>query len=103
MRPATPEDIEDDMRRALDEGNAELVDSLGKMLDRLGVAHPTTTMLSAALWYAQQGLWVFPLQAGSKVPLVGSHGFEDATTDAALIDWWLHKYPESNVGIATGH
>lgn len=55
-----------------------------------------------ALWYAEHGLAVFPLQPRSKEPYEGSHGFADATTDAERIKKWWGNAPESNIGIATG-
>ena len=61
------------------------------------------TLHAAALWYAQQGLHVFPLAPGSKIPRRGSHGFQDATTDAARVDAWWTADPQANIGIATGH
>jgi hypothetical protein len=61
------------------------------------------SMLSSALWYAGQGLRVFPLSPGSKIPFKGSSGCLDATSNEELIrDWW-EQDPDSNIGIATGH
>jgi Bifunctional DNA primase/polymerase, N-terminal len=65
---------------------------------------------------------VFPLAPGSKLPAIPAahppgdiarsactgqcgrdgHGFHDATTDPAKLDYWWGRYPNSNVGIATG-
>ncbi len=73
--------------------------------------------LEAALDYARQGLFVFPLQntdeagrcscgradcgSAGKHPRT-SRGFHDATCDEATVrDWWT-RYPDANVGIATG-
>lgn len=59
-------------------------------------------LLPSALWYAGQGLAVFPLQPGSKQPMRGSRGCKDATTDPDRIRAWWHASPEANVAIATG-
>lgn len=63
----------------------------------------TATLLGAALYYAEQGLRVFPLSPGSKIPYRGSNGCLDASGNAEIIaDWW-ERDPDSNIGIATGH
>jgi hypothetical protein len=64
---------------------------------------PAVSLLSAALYYATQGLRVFPLSPGSKIPFRGSDGCLAATSNADLIrDWW-EQDPDSNIGLATGH
>lgn len=56
------------------------------------------TMLDLALWYASQGVEVFPLKPRSKKPLPGSDGFKSATTDETQIrDWWS-QWPNANIG-----
>jgi hypothetical protein len=72
--------------------------------------------LAAALDYARKGLPVLPLhsvQAGrcscpaqdcrnvGKHPR-SEHGVKEATTDAAQITAWWTRWPEANIGIATG-
>lgn len=59
------------------------------------------TLKEAALFYAQQGLAVFPLKPRSKQPAT-NNGFKAATTDPDRIAEWWDQYPDSNVGIATG-
>lgn len=59
--------------------------------------------LQAALWYAQQGLRVFPIRPGDKRPHQGTRGLIDATDDHEQIHAWWKRWPESNVAIATGH
>lgn len=58
-------------------------------------------ILDAALSYAELGWHVLPLKERGKAPIT-KHGFKDATTDMDVImDWW-DRWPNSNVGIATG-
>lgn len=73
-------------------------------------------MLQSALWYAKQGIAVFPLYGikngcctcGNRdCRNPGKHprtknGLKDATTDAAQINSWWKMWPDSNIGIATG-
>lgn len=61
------------------------------------------TLAGVALWYADQGLPVFPLQPGQKVPYKGTHGLTDATCDIATVRRWWADRPHSNIAIATGH
>jgi len=61
-------------------------------------------MLELALAYAQQKMYVFPLEPQSKRPL-GSlvpHGHNDSSIDAETIRQWLETRPDCNLGIATG-
>lgn len=62
-----------------------------------------STLIEAALSYAARGWSVLPLAPRSKVPLAGTHGFKDATTDEFQIREWLREQPHANIGIATGH
>lgn len=95
------------LRAAVDTGDTEqilrlctLVDQLqAEQRDRRGVAG----IGSVALWYAQQGLGVFPLQPRSKIPYKGSRGCKDATCDPDTIRAWWQAAPESNLAVATGH
>lgn len=80
-------------------------------------------MLTAALWYAQQGVPVLPLnwpveQAMHYVCACGDpscsspakhprgdlvpHGKDDASTDPDVIRRWWTKYPRANIGLRTG-
>ena len=52
--------------------------------------------------YAGMEWPVFRLIPRGKIPLKGSHGFKDATTDLAQIEAWWTEVPDANVGIATG-
>lgn len=57
-------------------------------------------LCEAALTYAARGWSVFPCDK-NKQPLT-PHGFKDASLDEGTIrDWW-RRYPNANIGIATG-
>ena len=59
------------------------------------------SMCDAAIGYVKKGFAVFPLKYRDKVPLT-RNGCKDATTDAAQIKAWWQKYPNANIGLATG-
>jgi hypothetical protein len=48
------------------------------------------------------GFAVFPLGPKSKIPMAGSHGFEDASTSIEDVKKWWAKTPDANVGVACG-
>lgn len=104
MEPYTHADAETDLRAALDIGDPARIETAGtaylKALDD-GATPPT--LLASALWYASQGLRVFPLAPGTKIPRKGSRGCLDATTDSEQIRAWWKAEPSANIGIATGH
>lgn len=54
----------------------------------------------AARDYAQRGLAVFPVKK-NKHPYT-MHGVKDATTDLTVIREWWKRWPDANIGIATG-
>ena len=56
---------------------------------------------AAALWYAQNGVPVFPLKPRDKRPAT-RNGFKDATTDLAVINTWWNTTPDANIGAPTG-
>lgn len=58
-------------------------------------------LLNSALWYASQGLAVFPCKPGEKRPAT-LNGFHDATTDPGKIREWWGRMPAANVGLPTG-
>ena len=61
-----------------------------------------SSLLQAALSYAQQQHWpVFPLAQAGKRPLT-THGLYDATTDVDGILRWWRAWPDANIGIPTG-
>jgi len=63
-------------------------------------------MVHHALKYAELGWKVFPVAPGGKKPLIpksqGGTGFKDATDDPEQIREWWDKYPDANIGLATG-
>jgi len=58
-------------------------------------------LLQAALWYAAFGWYVFPCESNEKRPLT-DHGYQDAIRGEATIRAWWAKWPQANIGIATG-
>lgn len=123
MKPYSMADAEADLRAAIDAGDQAKVEALGALVDELEAAErkPTATLHQAALWYAGVGLHVFPLRAGSKIPLAKCdrckardcpgpqecahdlcHGLKDATTDAERVARWWTDMPNANIGLATG-
>lgn len=54
-----------------------------------------------ALHYGRLGLAVFPIRPRSKQPLT-EHGFKDASKDPQQIEKWWSRWPDANIGIATG-
>lgn len=61
-------------------------------------------LIATALWYAENGWYVFPLSPGAKEPLIpksaGGRGLLDATRDADQIRRWWGNCPNANIGIA---
>ncbi len=55
----------------------------------------------AAAAYARAGLAVFPCVPGEKRPLT-RHGLSDATADPARVASWWRRWPQANIGLATG-
>ena len=74
-----------------------------------------TSLLDSSLGYAARGWPILPLHAiveghctcNSSCRSPGKHprtrnGLKDATTDPAKINRWWTKWPDANIGIATG-
>ena len=57
--------------------------------------------LECALQYAGRGWRVFPCRPKTKLPLT-THGFKEATVKPSLIERWWERWPDANVGVATG-
>jgi len=59
-----------------------------------------------AVWYASQGIPVFPLARRTKFPAIkeidGGRGFKDATCHEPTIRAWWDKYRDANIGAACG-
>lgn len=60
-----------------------------------------TQLREAALAYARRGWAVFPLQRRSKEPAVQG-AYKAATTDVGQVSAWWQRWPEANIGLATG-
>jgi hypothetical protein len=95
-------DAEAELRAAIDAGDRAEIERLGAIVDSLDVKPEPAPLLGSALWYAEQGLHVFPLQPGTKIPFKGSHGCKDATTNPEQIRAWWARTPDANLAIATG-
>lgn len=100
MRPL---DLEQQLRDAIDHGDTAEISRLGNLMDAEEQERRTPTMLASALWYAEQGLRVFPLQPGAKIPHKGFK-WRDEATDAPdrIREWWTTR-PDANLAVATGH
>ena len=59
-------------------------------------------LASSAVRYALRGLHVFPLAPGAKVPLAGSHGHLEASSDPDTCRARWAEAPTANIGGATG-
>lgn len=107
MKPLTTTSLETLVRDAIARDDTDEIARLGVILDDLEAAEkaarPLVTLGAAALWYAEQGLHVFPLMPLAKIPYKGSAGFKDASSDAEVVRAWWTQRPDSNIGIATGH
>lgn len=96
------DELETLLHAALALGDTDQAGRIGHEID--SIAQPATvSILAAALYYAQQGLHVFPLTPATKIPHKGTRGCKDASIDENTIRGWWERWPDSNVGIATGH
>lgn len=59
------------------------------------------SILRAALSYTRRGLFVHPLVAREKRPILDDWPNACSTDEARITSWW-EQWPESNVGIVTG-
>lgn len=109
MRTPTIEHVEQMLRDALSaEQSQPALTRLMRQLDELDAEQQQqrrarVSLASSALWYAEQGLHVFPLMQHSKQPFPRSHGCNDATNDVEQVRRWWGAAPTANIGIATGH
>lgn len=102
MTPYTLADAEQTLRTALDHGDPTGIAAAVEAYERLEQPTAPAALHAAALWYAEQGLAVFPLQPGTKIPFKRTRGCKDATTDRTQVDTWWTTNPDANIGIATG-
>ena len=58
------------------------------------------SLVNEAIKYAELGFAVFPVRQ-NKAPFT-PHGCKDAKTDIRAIKAWWKRYPDANIGIATG-
>jgi putative DNA primase/helicase len=65
------------------------------------MAEAPSSPLEYALAYAREGFAAFPCRPRGKEPIT-KHGFKDATCDEAQIRKWWTRWPDANIGIATG-
>lgn len=86
---------------ALSRGDHNEAARLEPLVNQPQPERKTVTLGSAALWYAQQGWPVFPIQPGGKQPAC-KHGFKDATTESEQVRAWWCDTPEANIGLPTG-
>lgn len=64
--------------------------------------HPKTTALqSAAVDYAKNNWFIFPVKPKDKTPLT-SHGLKDATNKVDTVREWWAKWPDANIGLNCG-
>lgn len=61
----------------------------------------TTLLARCAEAYAGMGWRVFPCAPRSKIPLT-DHGCSDASADLERVRAWWMRWPDANIGIATG-
>ena len=100
-------ELDQAMSQALRSLDLARFDQLATEADRRRVAlddklSQPGALLAAALWYAEQGMPVFPCAVGGKRPLT-KHGLHDATTDLEQIRRWWTSVPQANIGLPTGH
>ena len=69
-----------------------------QLLNQLTIA---PDLLTAADDLIGSGIPVFPCVPGGKRPLT-PHGFQDASTDPAIIGAWWRHWPDANIGVPTG-
>jgi hypothetical protein len=62
----------------------------------------TKALASASFRYALRRIAVFPLAPGTKIPIKGSHGCRDATSDSDVARARWQRTPQANIAAATG-
>lgn len=89
------------MQEALQRGDTATALRIADELDRMPPAQ-RASVLGAALWYAEHGLPVFPIQPYAKKPYPRTHGVGDATMVEARVRAMFADKPDANLAIATG-
>lgn len=103
MKAATIDDLAQQIQAMIDRDEWEAIDRNVARLEQLEDARrPVPQLGPSALWYAAQGIPVFPLRPGLKTPAT-SHGVKDATTDQSVVRGWWRATPAANIGLACGH
>lgn len=74
---------------------------VSKILARVNDPDDTNLLGDCARIYAEAGYAVFPLKSRAKTPIT-PNGCKDATTDPDVIAKWWKRYPNANIGCATG-
>ena len=97
---------EDTFTAALTRGDEAGIMAAAQGLHRADTAREARLTAVAALkdtaiWYATQGIPVFPCIPGEKRPLT-PHGFKDATTDTIQVAAWWDAAPAANIAAPTG-
>lgn len=100
------EQLQQQLDQALRVGHQELVEIIRDECDRRDRYTPqpppaTASLHQAALWYASNGLAVFPLKPGTKLPAT-RNGCHNATIDPEQINTWWQRDFTCNIGLATG-
>lgn len=55
--------------------------------------------LDEALKLQKSGFHIYPLSPNTKVPILGSNGFNEATNDLSIINKWWNDEPNRNIGL----
>lgn len=99
----TLEQAEAGCTAAMEAGDWDLVAShYEPLIDELQARQrPVGTLPASALWYATQGVPVFPCWPAGKTPMTKT-GVKAATLDPAQIRSWWSREPRANIGLATG-
>jgi hypothetical protein len=77
--------------------NEEPAEDIGALVHRT----QSLALPAAALAWAQAGHRIFPCVPGGKQPLT-RHGFHDASAEPRRVAAWWRRWPEANIGLATG-
>jgi len=101
VKPYTLDQAEADLTAAMERDDLLAALAAADHIDRTPPRTKASTV-EAALWYASQGLPVFPIQPGAKVPYPRFHWRDEATTNAQTIRDWFGVWPDANLALATG-